>query len=204
MLNQRQRLAVWAIVAMAAIWLLAGASYYFAQHLKVTPDTVRSYAESVDLNRLTPAERALALQKLAAMLNALTLEERRQAHLDRLPRRWFETMTEAEKEKFLETTMPTGIKQMLNAFEALPPDKQQHLVADAVKKMKAAQDNLAAGGSPPEADGMALSPQLQEKMMKVGLQNFYSQSSAQTKAELAPLLEQIQRLMQNGRMLRGQ
>ena len=98
--------------------------------------------------------------------------------------------------------MPTGIKQMLNAFEALPPDKQQRAVDDALKRMKAAQEKLAAGGGLPDANQPPISPELQEKVMKLGLQSFYSQSSAQTKAELAPLLEQMQQVMENGRLMR--
>jgi len=135
------------------------------------------------------------------MLNALSLEERQRLRLDRAG--WFKQMTEDEKEKFIAATLPTGVKQMLNAFEQLPTDKQQRAVDDAVKQMKAAQEKPATGGAPPGADGPPISPELQEKVMKLGLQSFYSQSSAQTKAELAPLLEQMQQMMESGRLIRG-
>lgn len=190
------------MTALVAIWAVAMAGYKIARNATVTPEKVHAYILSVDFSRLSAAERAAAIQKLAAMLNALSLEERQRLRQDRMA--WFKAMTEEEKARFIEATMPTGIKQMLNAFEAMPPDKQQRAVDDAVKQMKAAQEKLAASGQAPPADasGAALSPELQEQVMKIGLQSFYSQSSAQTKAELAPLLEQMQQMMESGRLLR--
>ena len=201
MLNPRQRPILLAVSVLILIWVVAIAAYKIAEHTKVTPEKVRAYAESVDFGRLSAAEREAAIQKLAAMLNALSLEERQRLRVDRLAR--FKQMTEAEKGEFIEATLPTGIKQMLNAFEQLPADKQQRAVDDAIKRMKTAQDKMAAGGSSP-VDDNGLSPELQEKVTKIGLQSFYSQSSAQTKAELAPLLEQMQQTMENGRILREQ
>jgi hypothetical protein len=113
-------------------------------------------------------------------------------------------MTEAEKGEFLEATTPTGFKQMLAAFEDMPPDKRQRVVDQAVKQMKTAREKLAAGGQmPPGTNGVVLSAELQEQVTKIGLKSFYSQSSAQTKAEMAPLLEEMQRTMESGRMMRG-
>ncbi len=203
MLNPRRRPILMAVIVLAAIWVVAIAGYKIAEHAKVTPEKVRAYTESLDFSRLSAAERAAAIQKLAAMLNALTLEERRKLRLERMG--WFEKMTEAEKGEFLEATLPTGFKQMLTAFEDLPPDKRQRVVDQAVKQLKDANNQLAAAGqSPPPNTGSAgLSPELQEKVTKIGLQSFYSQSSAQTKAEMAPLLEEMQRAMESGRMMRG-
>jgi hypothetical protein len=203
MLNPRLRPVLWAVATLVAIWVVAIAGYEFARNARVTPEKVRAYIESVDFSHLSAADRAAAIKKLAAMLNALTLEERRSLRLDRTA--WFNEMTEAEKSEFLEATLPTGFKQMLAAFEDMPPDKRKHVVDQAMKQLQDARNNQADDGQPPSPgnNGVVLSPELQEQVTKIGLQSFYSQSSAQTKAELAPLLEEMQRTMESGRMMRG-
>ena len=205
MFSQRQRPLVLALAALAVIWVVAMAGYQLAKQATVTPEKVRAYTEALDFKRLTAAERAAALQKLAAMLNALSLEERQSLRLDHTAYKWFEQMTEAEKSAFLEATMPTGFKQMLGAFEELPADKRQRVIDQSVKQMKTAREQLAAGGKMPSpgTNAVVLSPELQEQVTKIGLKSFYSQSTAQTKAEMAPLLEEIQRNMESGRMVRG-
>src|SRR5205809_2530331 len=104
MLNQRWRPVLFGGIALIAIWLVALVGYSIAKNSKVTPEKVRAYAASVDLNKLSGAARAKAIAKLAAMLNALSMEERRQARLERLAGRWFEEMTEQEKGEFIEAT----------------------------------------------------------------------------------------------------
>jgi hypothetical protein len=198
MISPRQRPILLAVAALVVIWVVAIAGYKLARNATVTPEKVRAYAESVDFSHLSAAERAAALQKLAAMLNALSLEERQRLRLDRTAYKWFEKMTEAEKGEFLEATMPTGFKQMLGAFEDMPADKRQRVVDQAMKQMK-----VAGGQMPPGNNGVVLSAELQEKVTKIGLKSFYSQSSAQTKAELAPLLEEMQHQMESGRMSHG-
>jgi hypothetical protein len=204
MFNQRQRPILLAVAALVTIWLVAFAGYQIAQNLKVTPDKVRAYTQSVDFAHLSAADRAAAIKKLAAMLDALTLEERQSLRFDHTYLKWFAQMTESEKGEFLAATMPTGFKQMINAFENLPPDKRKRAVDQSIKQMKEARDKMASTGQlPPQGtNGVVLSPELQDQVTRIGLQAFYSQSSAQTKAELAPFLEELQRTMEMGRTLR--
>jgi hypothetical protein len=201
MLSQRWRPVLLALGAVVAIWLVAMAGYTLARNSRVTAEKVKTYADSVDLAKLSAADRAKAIQKLAAMLNALSLEERRKARLERASWNWLSQMTEDEKAGFIEATMPTGFKQMLASFEQLPDDKRRRAVDDALRRLREAQNNLAAGDTNQAGTNVPppLSPELQAKVRSIGLQTFYSQSSAQTKAELAPVLEELQHVMESGR-----
>ena len=195
---------MWAALGLIAIWGLSFAGYTISMNLKMTADKVRAYVASVDLSRLSAADRARALQALADKINRLSREERQQLRLGRMGEGWFEQMTEAEKSAFLEATMPTGFKQMISAFEELPAEKRRKTIDDALKRLREASTR-APGGAEGMADGAnrpPISSELEAQVRTIGLKTFYSQSSAQTKAEMAPLMEEIQKNMENGRMFR--
>jgi hypothetical protein len=67
-----------------------------------------------------------------------------------------------------------------------------------LRGQNAARDPAMRGKNAPPP----ISPELEAKIRTIGLNSFYSQSSAQTKAELAPLLEEMQHQMESGRMMR--
>ena len=207
MITQRWRPVVYSAVAVCAIWLVALAGYRIARNAKITAEKVKAYAESVDISKLAGDARAKAIRELEDMLNALTLEERRKARLERLGWNWFNQMTEEEKAAFLEATLPTGFKQMLTSFEQLPEEKRRKAIDDAMRRLKDQRGQMGAGLGGGNAGGTnappVLSPELQAQMRTIGLKTFYSQSSAQTKAELAPVLEELQRVMESGRPFRN-
>jgi len=174
---------------------------------RMTADKVRAYAETVDFGTLTNAPRAKALKNLEDNLNALSYEERQRLRSERLMNGWLAQMTEAEKEQFVEATMPTGFRQMINAFEQMPEERRRKVIEDSLKNLRTASNRSPAGGG--SAQGTAngpppISPELEAKIRTIGLSELLSKSSAQTKAEVAPLLEELQRWMESGRMLRRQ
>lgn len=190
-------------------WLLAGAGYVVAKRMQVTSAKVAAYLHETDLEKLSGEARARALRDLARKMNALAPEERRKARQAGDWERWFTAMTEEEKSAFIEATMPEGFKQMLTSFEKLPEEKRKRAVEDSLREMRKVRDEAGSaegGGSQRRGgtNGPALSEELQQKMVKIGLKSFYSESSAQTKAELAPVLEEMQRLMERGPLFRNQ
>jgi hypothetical protein len=205
MLNQRQRFLLWATSAIVAIWLAAWAGRWYLASIKMTADKVQAYITSVDFSKLTGDARAKALQALEDKLNALSYEERQRLRAEHLMRDWFAQMTEDEKSQFIDATMPTGFKQMIGAFEQLPEEKRRKMVDDALNNLRKANQRAGNGsGATQTRTNAPVSPELEAKIRTIGLKSFYSQSSAETKAELAPVLEELQRSMETGRMRRGQ
>jgi len=207
MSSPRKRAVLWAAAGLATIWVLAICGYMISGSLKVTGEKVRAYVEAVDLSKLSAADRAKALQKLADMINKLSFEERQQMRLGRTAEKWFLQMTEEERGEFIEATMPTGFKQMITAFEQQSEEKRKRAIDEALKRLKETNAEVQAGRNPSSVNDTnqppPLSPELETKVRTIGLKSFYSQSSAQTKAELAPVLEELQKLMESGRMPRG-
>jgi hypothetical protein len=207
MMRQR-RFLISAVATIVGIWVLATTGHAYLESLKMTAEKVRAYMESVDFASLTGDARANAIKKLEDELNALPYEERQRLRLQHLVDGWFNQMTEQEKSQFVEATMPTGFKQMINAFQQLPDDKRRRLIDNTMNNLRNADSrpmrglqnstNAPAGGT----NAPVISPELEAQIRNIGLKTFYSQSSAETKAEVAPVLEELQHQMENGRVIR--
>jgi hypothetical protein len=186
----RKRVLLLALAALVLIWTVAIGGYVGAKSSRVTAETVQNYVGATDFGKLSGAKREKALNDLAAMINALSLEERRRVRMEGVWTGWFEQMTEEEKIRFIEATFPTGFKKMFAAFEEMAPERRQKIVSDATKRLAESVRGPFESGNQP-----GFSEDLQKKITAIGLRTFYSESSAQTKAEVAPLLEEIQRSM---------
>jgi hypothetical protein len=199
--DRRFRLLIYTAVALVAVWAVAFAVFHFSARTKVTAEKVGQFVAATDLSRLSATDRDRAVAKLAGQVNSLTPEERMKWRRDDSWKKWFSEMTENERRKFVDATLPTGLKQMMDAFSRLPPDQRKNMIDDAVNKLKQA----GAGGveksigdygrnGPP-----VISPELEQRVREIGLSELFAHSSAETKAELAPLLEQMQTQIRQGR-----
>jgi hypothetical protein len=204
---RQQRFLICAVATIIGIWVLAMIGHSYLESLKMTAEKVRAYMESMDLASLTGAARVQAIKGLEDKLNALSYKDRQSLRLQHVVDKWFNEMTEEEKSQFVEATMPTGFKQMIGAFENLPEDKRRRLIDNTLNNLRNANDrpmrSLQNSTNAPDAGTNApiISPQLEAQIRNIGLKTYYSQSSAETKAELAPVLEELQHQMENGKVI---
>ena len=202
MKNRRYRPLIFAALALVAVWGVAWTVYHFSGQSKMTAEKLQAYISANDLTKLSASAREKTIGDFADKVNQLSIEERMNWRRGDDWKKWFAAMTEAERGKFIEATLPTGFKQMMDAFSQLPDDKRKKFIDDAMRRMKEQGANgmnrsvgdYGKNGPPP------LSPELEQKVRQLGLKELYTDSSAETKAELAPLLDELGRQVRSGRM----
>lgn len=176
---------------LLVVWAVVGGVVYFIRGVKPTPEAVMKYLDAHPVESQSTAERSQVIEKVAVQLNQLTYEERREVRISRKLDGFFRTLAPEEQAKFLDLTLPTGFKQMMEALNKMEPMKRKRFVNKALEDMKKRGEEM-----PPEnqreldANG--------QKIIDQGFRTFYSDASAETKMDVAPLIEQFQKNLQGG------
>jgi hypothetical protein len=191
--------AIKAALAIVLAWVLALSGYLISKHSRMTAEKVDRYLHSLNLAHLSSADRLKALKNLAQKVNALSPEERQRWRMDM---DWFQQLSDEEKAYFIEAFLPGEMQLALKMFEQWPRERQRQEIDNALRELRAhaanpdAYSHAGLAGS----NGPVLSPELDQKVRTMGLNALYSKGSAQTRAELAPLLMEIQRQFESGQL----
>ena len=178
------------IAALGLVWLVAGSVIFYARRAKVTPESITSFVAGHPIEGKPAAERAKIVEKLAGQMNQLAYEDRRGVRMSKGLDGFFRALTTEEQARFLDLTLPTGFKQMMEALNKMTPEKRQNFVTKALDDMK-----KHAGEHLPDAQLDANA----RKIMDQGFKTFYSEASAEVKMDVAPLIEQLQKNLQDRR-----
>jgi hypothetical protein len=173
-----------AALVLAAIWLVAGGAIFWARSVKVTPASITSYLDAHPIAGQSAADRAKLIEKVADQMNALTYEERREVRMGKRLDGFFRALTPEEQSVFLDRTLPTGFKQMMESLNKMEPMKRKQFVERSLRDMRERE------GEDPKIDQNA------RKMIDQGFKSFYSEASTEVKMDVAPLLEQLQKNLQ--------
>ncbi len=176
-----------AALVLLAIWLVAGGAIFWARSVKVTPETLAAYLAKHPIAEQSGTSRGKVIEKVADQMNLLSYEDRREMRMGKRLDGFFRTLTPEEQSAFLDRTLPTGFKQMMESLNKMPPAQRKRFVERSLRDMREHE------GEDPKVDQNA------RKMIDEGFKSFYSEASTEVKMDVAPLLEQLQKNLQGFR-----
>jgi hypothetical protein len=175
---------------LVGVWAAAASLMSLARVQQSTADSVMEQAQSVVLADLPAQEREDHLRSLAEKVNRLSFEERRQLALRRGLDLTFEAMSEGERRAFLDRTLPQGFAQIIEVFNKMSPEERRGAVERALDDLRRAEAEST------EADWSRARARLEDgslqQVVEQGFQAYLQTASAETKLDLAPVIEQIQ------------
>jgi hypothetical protein len=180
-----------AALLLLAIWLVAGGAMWWSKTNKPTPEALAAYVDSVKIDGKSAAQREKEMEKISKQFNTLTFEQRREVRMTRKLDKFFRQLNPDEQNRFLDLTMPEHFKQMMEALNKMSPNDRKRFVNRALKDLQE-QENEIPEGSREKFD----QDKHAQRIVEQGLKSFYSEASAATKLDLAPLIEQFQHNLQ--------
>lgn len=173
-------------LALVAIWALAAGVIHWVRASQPTAESITAYLDKADL----ASNRPKVIRRVESMLNDVPFEDRQRLNRSGATRKFFLSLNPSEQAAFLDATLPSGFKQLMESFNKMDPAQRKRMVEGAVSEMKKHE-----GDSPPRAiedDKMA------QRVVDQGLRSFYTDANADAKLDLAPLIEQMQHNMRGG------
>ena len=186
------------LLVISTLWLAVWGVSAWASDRKATADRVAEMIEesnfddwSSEMRDAGDADgRRVRLEQIAEVFNRLDLRERERLQDSRAGPKLFQRLNPSERIYFLELTLTKSMERMMEAFDKMDPKERQRLVEKSLRDME------GQGGE----DLVRLKeedPEVIDRIVKEGLAAYYQNASAETKMDLAPLMDAF------GEMLNG-
>ena len=194
-MNVRNQFIVKGVIGLAVLWLIVFTVVKVAGSLKPTPEKIQTYAEENQLSEIEdPEKRRAVIGNIADMLNQLEPEQFAEFTKKGKDGRdkqslFFREMNPDEQMFFMEKRIGKAFNQMMKAFNKMDRDQRKKIVEQSLKRMK---NNPGKG---PGGEDIPVDPEMVEKITNAGLKAYYKDASAETKLDLAPLMEEMQTTM---------
>ncbi len=199
----RRNVVVKAVAVLLAVWGCVWAVRAYAGSRKITAERVNrevAAANFADWSGQTgvpdaaEAERRdKELRRIATMVNGLDFEEREKNRDNRTGEQFFRKLTPGEKGLFIELTVMETMSRFMEALDAMKPGQRKRFVEQGLRDIREGRTEAEMA----RAD--ELGEDLLEKISQEGMKAYFEKSSADTKLDLAPLMEAMNETMQGMR-----
>ncbi|GAA5482608.1 hypothetical protein [Haloferula sargassicola] len=193
----KRRIILQAVLVLALVWAVVFAIRSYAGSKRVTADNIEHAIDDADFEDWSqgpsidgdPELREQKLNEIAGMFNRLDFSERQKAREDRVGEAMFARLTNDEKERFVDLTLRKSMETFMEAVDAMTPAEREKIVADGLREIE-------EGRTEEEMQrAREVSDELLAKVTKEGLRAYFEKAGADTKLDLAPLLEAMDGVM---------
>ena len=197
---RRSRILLQTALLLALIWGGVTALRAFAGSKQVTAGKVNREIEAAAFEdwserEATDPAREKKLREIAGLVNRLDFAERQKTRDDRITEGFFRRMSPSEKKLFIDLTVRESMGKFMEAIDALPPEKRKEFVKQGLSEIESGKTEEEM------AKARELGDDLLETIAGEGMRAYFEKASADTKLDLAPLMESMNEVMQG---LRGQ
>ena len=193
-----------AAVVLALVWGVVWGVRSYAGSKKLTAERLQRQIEvaafedwSGGAATADPREaerREKELRGIAEMVNRLDFQEREKNRRNRTAEDFFRKLSSPEKSLFIELTVTESMNRFMEGLDAMPPEQRKRFVEQGLKEIEKGQTEEEM------ARASELGADLLDKISREGMRAYFEKSSAETKLDLAPLMEAVNETMQG---LRG-
>lgn len=199
----RRNVFLKAALILMAVWGVVWGVRSIAESKKITAELVNreiSKANFADWSgeasapdAAESARRDKELRRIADLVNRLDFHEREKNRENRTGENFFRKLTPTEKGTFIEITVAETMGRFMETLDAMPPEQRKKFVEQGLKDIQSGRTEAEMA----RAD--ELGDDLLEKITQEGLKAYFEKSSADTKLDLAPLMEAMNDTIQGMR-----
>lgn len=199
----RKRVLLQSLLILLLVWGVVTAIRAYAGSKKITADKVAAEVNAAAFedwsqgpgSAATAKQREEKLRTIAGLVNRLDFNEREKNRDDRSVENLFRRLSGEEKKLFIDLTIRESMASFMEALDALPPAERKKFVEKGLSE-------ITSGKTEEEmARAKELGDDLLETIANEGMRAYFEKANADTKLDLAPLMESMNEVMQG---LRGQ
>jgi hypothetical protein len=200
----RRNVMIKAALVLVLVWACVWGIRAAAASRKITADRVnREIAEagfqdwSANPGATDSSEakrRNKELRDIAGLVNRLDFQEREKNRDNRSGENFFSRLSPSEKSLFIELTVVESMSRFMESLDAMKPEQRKKFVEQGLRDIQEGRtkDEMARTDE--------LGSDLLDKIAGEGMRAYFEKSTAETKLDLAPLMEAMNEAMQG---LRG-
>lgn len=199
----RRNVIIKAVIVLLLVWGCVWGIRSYAGSRKITAERVNKEIAAANFSdwseaqsQLDPKEvarRDKELRRIAGLVNGLDFEEREKNRENRTGEIFFRKLTPAEKGIFIDLTVMETMSRFMESLDAMKPEQRKKFVEQGLKDIQEGRTEAEMA----RAD--ALGTDLLDKISEGGMKAYFQKSSADTKLDLAPLMQAMSETMQGMR-----